>query len=671
MSLSTSPGIPFPLGCTENKSGVNFAIYIKNAHEVFICLFNEANSTIPFEEIKLDPLINKTGETWHIAFDSLPSFTLYNYRVIPQIDKGKCYHLLDPYAKGISSHSQWGEISKKNIPYKPLGKFIPDSYDWEGDRPLNIPLNELIIYEMHVRGFTQHPSSGVDHLGTFSGIKHKIPYLKSLGINAVELLPIFEFNECETQLVNPKNHQKLHNFFGYSTVNFFSPMNRYAAQCEEAKALNEFKDLVKALHQNGIEVILDVVFNHTFEGSQTGPSLCFRGLDAEAYYMINDQGAYLNFSGCGNTINSNHPIVIEWIIQALRYWVVEMHIDGFRFDLASIMTRDEDGTPLAKAPLVEAISKDPCLSQTKLIAEAWDAAGLYQVGSFYRGKRWSEWNGKYRDCVRRFIKGTPGNKTAFATCLAGSQDLYGWRGSPLCSVNFVTAHDGFSLADLVSYNDKHNEENGEQNKDGFDHNDSWNCGVEGPSHNKKIISLRDRQMRNFLLALSLSQGIPMFSMGDEYAHTRKGNNNTWCQDNELNWFLWDHLDKQHDFHRFFKGLIEFRKNEPLLRHENFLTEQDVTWHGVQLMNAEWDKDNGFVAFTLNNQDGIPKLYAAFNASTSGLTVAIPLAPKDQAWHWVVNTNNSPPDDFYDANQRKLVDGHSLKMGPFSAVLLTL
>lgn len=493
--------------------------------------------------------------------------------------------------------------------------------------------------------------------------------MKSLGINAVELLPAFEFNECEVVLINPKTNQKLCNYFGYSTVNFFSLMNRYATSTKKDTLRNEFRTMVRELHKNGIEVILDVVFNHTAEGSAEGPTLSFRGLDAQAYYMIDDQGNYLNFSGCGNTVNSNHPVVIEMILQALRYWVVEMHVDGFRFDLASIMKRSENGTPIESAPLVEAITKDPVLAHAKLIAEAWDAGGLYQVGGFYPGLRWSEWNGKYRDVVRRFIKNTPGHKTAFATALAGSEDLYGWKGSPACSVNFVTAHDGFSLADLVAYNEKHNLENGEQNRDGFSYNDSWNCGVEGASNNKKILFLRERQMRNFLLALLVSQGIPMIVMGDEYAHTRLGNNNTWCQDNQLNWFLWDKLEANPGFFRFYQSLINFRKKEPLFCHQTFLKEKDVTWHGVAPFNPDWNKDDGFIAFTLNSNDGVPQIYAAFNTSHTPLTITIPPAGKNRAWHWVVNTHNLPPEDFYDEGHREKLTVNTLRIPAYSAFLL--
>lgn len=473
MDLHILPGKPYPFGATPQSDGINFALAVKTAEKLTLCLFDENHLDKPFKEIELDPILNKTGDVWHVEIKGIPPFTLYGYRSFPIIDEKRSSLLLDPYAKGVASHPHWGDSPS----YSPLGKCLSSSsFDWQGDQFPKIPLKELIIYEMHVRGFTRDNSSQVDQPGTFLGIIDKIPYLKELGVNALELLPIYEFNELEALQVNPKNKQRLYNYFGYSTVNFFSPMNRFASQSHQDNAINEFKMMVRELHKNGIEVILDVVYNHTFEGNQTGPIVSFRGLNPHAYYMIDAQGNYLNFSGCGNTFNANHPWTRELILESLRYWVTEMHVDGFRFDLASILTRAENGTPLGNAPIVEAISLDPILSETKMIAEAWDAGGLYQVGGFYPGNRWAEWNGRYRDVVRRFIKGTPGHKKAFATALCGSQDLYGWGRTPTCSVNFLTAHDGFSLADLVTYNDKHNEENGENNRDGFDHNDSWNCG---------------------------------------------------------------------------------------------------------------------------------------------------------------------------------------------------
>jgi isoamylase/glycogen operon protein len=667
-SLIISEGSPLPFGVTPKEKGVNFSIYAKEAQDLFLCLFKEGQVE-PFQEIKLDPLKNKTGDVWHISIDNLPPSFVYGYRV--KLTDQSTHLLLDPYARCVASDPVWLSNPGQNIPYRPLGKFSSShSFDWEGDRPLKIPLHDLIIYEMHVRGFTQHTSSEVKHPGTYAGLIEKIPYLKYLGVNAVELMPVHEFNEKEAMQVNPKTHQPLCNYFGYSTVNFFSPMNRYASASQKDQALTEFKTMVKELHKNGIAVILDVVFNHTFEGNQNGPISSFRGLDRHAYYMIDNQENYLNFSGCGNTFNANHPVTRELILDALRYWVTEMHVDGFRFDLASILTRAEDGTPLPNPPIIEAITKDPILSQTILIAEAWDAGGLYQVGGFVPGStRWAEWNGKYRDIVRRFIKGTPNHKTAFATALCGSQDLYGAGRAPTCSINFITAHDGFSLADLVCYNSKQNWLNGEDNRDGFDHNDSWNCGFEGHSSNQKVIRLRERQVRNFHLALMVSQGIPMILMGDEYAHTRHGNNNTWCQDNELNWFLWDHLDFRTGFHRFFRSLIHFRNNDPLLKRETFLTDQDISWHGLTPLDPQWENDNRFVAFTLNIPDQGPDLYVAFNASHVPLTLTLPPLNEGKSWYWVVNTHNPPPEDFLEEQDRKKVASMTYRIPSYTSILL--
>ena len=510
--MEASKGTAFPFGATAQGEGVNFAIYVNGADKVSLCFFEENKLDQPFHEIELK---HKTGDVWHAFIKGLPPVFAYAYRVVLSSQKEVSHLLLDPYAKCIASEPKWHDQTNHEAVYRPLGKVTQNStFDWGDDTPLHIPMKDLIIYEMHVRGFTRDPSSKIQHPGTYKGIIEKIPYLKDLGVNALELLPLHEFNEQEVLHVNPETKQKLHNYFGYSTVNFFSPMNRYASRTEGDQALNEFKSMVKELHKNGIEVILDVVFNHTFEGNEKGPVASYKGLDAKAYYMINDQGNYLNFSGCGNTFNCNHPITRELIIDALRYWVLEMHVDGFRFDLAPILNRAADGTPLDNAPLVEAISHDPILASTRLIAEAWDPGGLYQVGKFApKDINWFEWNGKYRDVVRCFIKGTAQQKKVFAGVISGSQDIYGSR-SPTSSINFITAHDGFSLADLVSYNEKHNHLNGEENRDGLNNNDSWNCGHEGETDSKKVINLRKKQVRNFHLALMISLGVPMILMGD-------------------------------------------------------------------------------------------------------------------------------------------------------------
>ena len=430
-------------------------------------------------------------------------------------------------------------------------------------------LRDSIIYELHVRGFTRHPSSQVRCPGTFKGVTEKIPYLKRLGITAVELMPVTEFNENETTFVNPQTGERLKNFWGYSPLSFFAPKSGYSSDLEAP--LNEFRDMVKALHRAGIEVILDIVYNHTAEGGADGPTTSFRGIDNTIYYLLDPwTRAYLNFSGCGNTCNCNHPIVRNLIMDALRWWVVDMHVDGFRFDLASILGRDANGQVLANPPVVEMIAEDPVLADTKIIAEAWDAAGLYQVGNFSPHHRWAEWNGRFRDDVRAFMCGHPGMVPALATRIAGSSDLYQRHGRRPCnSINFITSHDGFTLADLVSYNEKHNLSNGENNRDGDNHNLSWNSGVEGPTTDKKILALRSRRIRTMAVILLLSQGVPMLVAGDEFGRSQQGNNNAWCQDNAISWLDWSLAEKNREQVRFFRKLIQLRKSHPIFRRDDF------------------------------------------------------------------------------------------------------
>lgn len=630
---------------------MNFALTSVHAQAVTLCLF-QADRTL-VQEISLDPISNKTGDVWHILVRELPSDYLYAFRI-----NHKETFLLDPYGKLVVSRQEWGKF---NEPYKPLCAQITETFDWEEDHPPSIPLDNLVLYEMHVRGFTQHPSSKTTHPGTFLAIIEKIPHLLELGINAVELLPVHEFNECETTHINPLTHQRLCNYWGYSTINFFSPMQRYASRC----AISEFKTMVKELHRHGIEVILDVVFNHTGEGNEKGPTYCFKGIDKEIYYMLDAKKRYLNFSGCGNTFNCNHPIVRELIRESLRYWVEEMHVDGFRFDLGSILTRGTHGEPLALPPLIDAISHDPLLANRKLIAEPWDAAGMYHVGSFfsYGEDSWSEWNGRYRDRVRKFIKGD-GHSGLFITDLCGSQDMY-YSTSPCTSVNFVVAHDGFSLADLVAYNHKHNIANGEHNRDGLNENESWNCGVEGPTSKQEVNELRQRQIRNFHVALMVSRGIPMLSMGDEYGHTRKGNNNPWCQDNELNWFLWEKLTEQAEFYRFYRKLIHFRKIHPLLTRNRFLVAEDIESHGREPLKPDWGST--FIAFTLKDLETQNDLYIAFNVGKDLADVRFPDPPEGKRWHWIVNTGNRPPEDFMETPQ-PITELHYEVM-PYSSLIL--
>lgn len=677
--FTTAKGFPLPLGTSAQRQGINFALFAPTASKVKLLLYayNAKKHTAEFlEKIPLSATEHKTGDIWHILIAlPLQNSVIYAYE-ISQLDKNQnlvtYFPILDPYAKELFSSHTWGTThclsNSYTAAYQPLCVFNPpDSFDWGEERPPQIPTQDLIIYEMHVRGFTAHPSSKVSYPGTFQGLIEKIPYLLDLGINAVELMPVHEFNELEYARTYLPTKHVLYNFWGYSPVNFFALMNRYATDNSPGTVVKEFKTMVKEFHSHGIEVFLDVVFNHTSEGNENGPEVCYRPL-ADAVYYLKNHEHYFNYSGCGNTINSNHPIVQDLICDCLRYFVSELHVDGFRFDLAAILTRGTDGQPLSDPPVVERISNDPILSKVKLIAEPWDAAGLYQGGHMPGGNgRWSDWNGRYRDCVRQFIRGVPGTKGEFATRICGSEDIY-HAVSPINSINFITAHDGFSLSDLVSYNRKHNLENAENNHDGFDYNESWNCGVEGVTYKQQIVALRQRQMRNFHLALMVSQGVPMLLMGDEYCHTKIGNNNTWCQDNELSWFLWDQRDIHKEFFRFYRLLNLFRKQHPSLRKTEFLTNQDIDWHGQQPFTPAWEKDNNLIAFVLKDKKE-KDLYIAFNASSHELMLTLPHPPLHKLWHGIVNTYASSPYDFVEENNAMPLQSKNVTLMPYSAILL--
>lgn len=634
-----------PYGVSFHEDGVNFSLFSKHAKKVTILLYS-TDEKLLFSV----PVEHKTGDVWHVLVKGLPRDLLYAYQI------NGSSPLLDPYAKAVVSKS----------PYAPLGVVDPSPpFDWGKDKHPNIPLSDLILYEMHVRGFTMHASSGVKNKGTFLGVIEKIPHLLELGVNAIELMPTHEFNEHEYKRQNPLTQKQLVNYWGYSTVNFFALKGLYAHS--PSSSITEFKMMVKALHSHGIEVILDVVFNHTAEGNEKGPLLSFKGIDLETYYMLGSDGLHLNFSGCGNTFNCNHPIVIDLILDCLHYWVVDMHIDGFRFDLASIFYRDSKGHSIKTSPLVEAITHDPILSQVKLIAEPWDAGGHYCVGSFYSaGARWSEWNDKYRDVVRDFIKGTKSAREEFATRLCGSQDLYHAQ-SPSGSINFVTCHDGFSLADLVSYNTKHNIANGENNNDGANSNYSWNCGAEGETDDPKILALRERQMKNLLVALLVSQGIPMLLMGDEYGHTKNGNNNTWCQDNDLNWFDWEGLKQNQEFYRFYRNMIHFRKQHSILHRDRFLTTEDVHWHGASPFHPHWKTESGFLALTLTEPQG-NDLYIAFNAQDQETVATLPPPPTGKLWSVAVDTAEKAPGDFPNSSDRHRLHSKTFVLLPYSSVI---
>jgi len=605
-NIETGFGTAFPLGLSHQGKAWNFSLYSSSASTVRIGLFSPGSST-PFSIFSL----NRTGDIWHISIHSIPKDTLYAY----QCDSDQW--LLDPYAKYPHGSKSWN----KGILTELLAEIREaEPFDWQNTSSPHLPKENLIIYEMHVRGFTNHSSSGIKNSGTYTGIIEKIPYLNELGITAIQLMPIFEFDECRTKNLDPKTQMPLPNYWGYNPLSFFGIKRSYGE-------LREFKTLVRELHKQKIEVFLDVVYNHTGEGKLEESALSWRGIDNKTYYLVDPSGHYLDYTGCKNTINANHPIVQELILASLRYFVKELHVDGFRFDLASILTRDTDGKPMDHPPLLSAIAKDPLLSSVKLIAEPWDAKGLYQIGHFPKWGPWLEWNGKFRDIARRFIKGNENEAGHFASVLSGSDFLYK---TPLCSVNFITAHDGYSLHDLVTYEKKHNLDNGEMNFDGSDQNDNWNCGVEGETQNLQINHLRGKQMRNHLLALFLSQGIPMLLMGDEYGHTRLGNNNPYVQDNEINWFLWDELEKNRDIFHFVQALISFRKKHPELRRTRFLTNADIEWHGI-LGTADWSKTSHFVAFSTKTKF---KIFAAFNANPHSIDIQL---PQDNDWRLVIDT----------------------------------
>ncbi|XP_072978813.1 isoamylase 3, chloroplastic isoform X1 [Typha angustifolia] len=683
LSLKYFPGKAFPLGVSEVEGGINFAIFSQHASSVTLCLSSsnrddneESNPGIV--EVALDPKKNKTGDIWHVCLEGLPrSGVLYGYRVGgPQgWEQGHRFDssiiLLDPYAKLVSGRKVFGDVNEKSTNFLGAYDFTSLPFEWGPDYRLpSIPETDLIIYEMNVRSFTADDSSRLDSgiRGSYLGVIEKIPHLLELGINAVELLPVFEFDELEFQRYpNPRDH--MINTWGYSTLNFFAPMSRYAsAGGGPSVASLEFKKMVQAFHNAGIEVILDVVYNHTNEADDDNPyTTSFRGIDNKVYYMVDlDKNAeLLNFSGCGNTLNCNHPVVMELILDSLRHWVNEYHIDGFRFDLASVLCRGSDGTSLNAPPVVKAIAKDAVLSRCKIIAEPWDCGGLYLVGKFPNWDRWAEWNGKYRDDIRRFIKGDPSMKGTFATRVSGSADLYQVnKRKPYHSINFVIAHDGFTLYDLVSYNFKHNDANGENGRDGCNDNYSWNCGFEGETDDVNIVSLRSRQMKNFHMALMISQGTPMMLMGDEYGHTRYGNNNSYGHDTAINHFQWEQLEARKDDHfRFFSEMIKFRQNHSVLRCSRFLSKNDVTWHEDNWGNHE----SKFLAFTLHDDKFGGDIYLAFNAHDYFVEALIPSAPHKRCWHRVVDTNLESPNDIIPEGIPFI--GKRYKVAPYSSILL--
>ncbi len=650
-----SPGRSAPLGATVVPGGVNFSLFSRTATGVELLLFDAADAPGPARIVTLDAVANHTYHYWHVFVPDLRPGQLYGYRVsgptAPEhglrFDPSKV--LLDPYGRGTvvpEGYSRDAAQRPGDNARAAMKSVVvdPGAYDWEGDAPLARSSARTVIYEMHVRGFTRHPNSGVDAAkrGTYAGLIERIPYLQQLGITAVELLPVFQFDaqDCPPGKVN---------YWGYAPISFFAPHQAYSSRQDPLGPVDEFRDMVKALHRAGIEVILDVVFNHTAEGDERGPTLSFKGIDNPSYYILEQEGAkYANYTGCGNTLNANHPVVRRLIVDSLRYWVQEMHIDGFRFDLASILTRDAKGHPLANPPVLWDIESDPALAGAKLLAEAWDAAGLYQVGSFV-GDAWKEWNGRFRDDVRDFFRGEPGAVRHVADRLLGSPEVYGHKQREAeQSVNFVTCHDGFTLNDLVSYNEKHNEANGEENRDGANDNRSWNCGVEGPTDDPAIETLRNRQVKNHLALTLLSLGVPMILMGDEVRRTQRGNNNAYCHDNELSWFDWSLVDKHADLLRFVRLLIERRARRDV-QHERqrlsltaMLEQARKAWHGVKLDRPDWGDASRSVA--LNAELHGREFHLILNAYWTPLEFELPLLAKGAAWRRWFDTGLVSPDD---------------------------
>ena len=682
---TTQPGRSAPLGATVCPEGVNFSVFSKHGTQVELVFFDRVDDAKPTVVIPLDPMRNRKYHYWNLFVPGIRAGQIYGYRVygpfVPhkglRFDPQKV--LVDPYGKAMAVPNRYSRISASepgdNCATAMKSVVVdPGAYDWEGDVPLQRPFALTVIYEMHVGGFTRHPSSGLppETRGTFRGLIEKIPYLKELGVTAVELLPVFQFDEQDAP-------EGLVNYWGYSPISFFAPHLGYSSRKDHLGPLIEFRDMVKALHRAGIEVILDVVFNHTAEGNHTGPTLCYRGLENEAYYLLEeDRSRYSNYTGTGNTLNANHPIVRRLIVESLHYWVESMHVDGFRFDLASILSRGEDGRPLPNPPILWDIESDPALAGTKLIAEAWDAAGLYQVGSFI-GDSWKEWNGQFRDDVRSFMKADRGMVTHLARRLLGSPDLYGHQErEPEKSINFITCHDGFTLNDLVSYNQKHNEANGEGNRDGTDNNLSWNCGVEGPTDDPAIERLRNRQVKNFLALTLLSAGAAIVLMGDEVRRTQRGNNNAYCQDNAISWFDWTALEQHADIHRFMRLLLRFRSMRVLTQQERDLTlneiigQSRISWHGVKLDRPDWSDDSHSLALTASTLDGRFLVHGLFNAYWEPLSFELPPCggQAHEGWHRAIDTALASPEDIYEGpDGAPVVPETTYLVQPRSVVLL--
>lgn len=644
--FAVRPGLYLSNGASMVDGGVNFTIHSYGATACTLCLFHrtekEPYAVIPFPESY------RIGNTYSmIVYGLEPTEFEYAYQFDGEYDpqKGLLFdknnYILDPYAKAVVGQSEWGRKSGKDPFYK--ARVVDDGYDWGNKKQENQQVKDLIIYEMHVRGFTKDSSSGVTHRGTFAGIEEKIPYLVELGVNAVELMPIFEFDEMEA--VRNVDGEELYNYWGYSTVCFFAPNTSYTSALEYNREGTELRELIRELHKNNIEVILDVVFNHTAEGNEMGPSFSFKGIDNNIYYMLTPDGKYYNFSGCGNVLNCNHPIVEQFILDCLRYWVVSYRVDGFRFDLASIMGRNEDGSPMSKPPLLQSLAFDPILGKVKLIAEAWDAGGLYQVGSFPSWNRWAEWNGRYRDDMRCFLKGDYGMAQAAINRITGSYDLYNPenRGEN-ASVNFINCHDGFTLYDMYAYNCKHNEKNGWNNTDGDSNNNSWNCGDEGEVDDEEILTLRNRMRKNAFAVLMCSRGSAMFLAGDEFCNTQFGNNNAYCQDNIISWLDWTRKDKYSEMFEFCKFMIRLRKQHPILRGRSGPSGcgfPEVSIHNQTAWNSSCSADTRTIGIMFagrnadNTEDDI--IYIGLNTFWEDVNIQLPNLPLGRKWRVIMNT----------------------------------
>jgi glycogen operon protein len=673
---------------------VNFALFSRHATRVRLELFDHPEDGTAARVIDLDPARNRTGDVWHVWIEGVPPGQLYGYRVDgpyqPEVGHRFNFHklLLDPCATAIARLLAWefgpargydpsvpdgdsGRSTVDDAGAMPKCVFTHEQFDWQEDRPPGHPWSQTIIYEAHVRGFTIHPSSAVEHPGTYRGLMKKIPYLQDLGVTAVELMPVQEFNEHEATGSNPQTGRPLGNYWGYDPVVFFAPKASYSSSGDVGQQKREFREMVQAFHVAGIEVFLDVVFNHTAEGNERGPTLCFRGIDNTIFYMLaDDRRSYRDYTGTGNTINANHPVVRDLILTALRHWVVEMHIDGFRFDLAAVLGRGPSGALLPNPPLLERVAADPILRHVKLIAEAWDAAGAYEVGSFSE-RRWAEWNGRYRDDVRRFWRGDDGFLGVFAQRISGSADIYSQSGKcPDSSINFVTCHDGFTLHDLVSYRQKHNEANGQNNHDGASENFAENYGAEGETADGQIESIRKRQIKNFLVTLLISRGVPMLLGGDELRRTQGGNNNAYCQDNETSWLDWSRLEQHADVFRFTRGMIAFRRAHPMLSKERFYTDAEIQWLGPQGGLPNWAEPKEKQVGCLVHEDAQRALCLMFNAGADAVNFRLPAAPPRARWHVAVDTARDAPHDLFAAGEEPLwEDAQAYRLGRRSSAIL--